>query len=118
MILIPFADHCQANECYEGAEYAYLAHFVISEFSSNLGLLTDFCLSKTGIFASVLFLKASSGGLVDSRGLASCFSTLSNLVVAHGAVPTLLVELGPSIVSIDTASLDAYQECPQAMHSS
>jgi hypothetical protein len=39
------------------------------------------------------------------------------LAVAHGAVPTLLAELGVSIDSIDTSSLDAYQELPQAIHS-
>ena len=67
--------------------------------------------STTGIYASFLFLKMSLA-LADSsasRGLNS-FSTSPDLAVASGAVPTLLVDLGASMVSIDATSREAYQE--------
>lgn len=52
-----------------------------------------------------------------SLGLNIFFSTLSNLVVANGSVPTLFAAFGPSMVSVDASSLEAYHEKPQAMHS-
>jgi hypothetical protein len=42
----------------------------------------------------------------------------SNFLVAHGAVPTFPFELDASNVRRDTASREADQEQPQAMHSS
>ncbi|MFS8003508.1 hypothetical protein Hanom_Chr13g01214801 [Helianthus anomalus] len=63
--------------------------------SSGLDLLKDFCFSGN-------FLRASMAG-ARSRGLTNFFSTSSNLAVAHGAVPTVLAELGPSIVSDDAS---------------
>ncbi|PON84584.1 LOW QUALITY PROTEIN: hypothetical protein TorRG33x02_196510 [Trema orientale] len=86
------------------------ALFGVSGVSSFLGLIKDFCVSNTGICASLVFLKTSLTALSDSRGLTSFFSTSSNLAVAHGAVPTFFAELGESIVSVAASSRDAYHE--------
>lgn len=88
-----------------------------SDFSSFLGLPNDFWASRTGMYASLVFLKTSMAALSGSRGLTSFFSTSSNLAVAHGAVPTALEVFGASIVSMEASSLEAYQEWPHAMHS-
>lgn len=65
----------------------------------------------------LVFFRTSTAGFSDSRGLTNVFSMSSNFAVAHGAVPTLLAELGSSVVRVDASSLEAYQLLPHAMHS-
>lgn len=94
------------------------ACLLASTLSSFLGLPNDFWAAKSGIDGSPVFLERSSAEFSEPRGLTSFFWTSSNFAVEDGVVLMLLFESNASMVSADTSSREAYQELPQATHSS